>query len=313
MNGFMRGWLLLAAVVTSACMAPLQKLEKPLVEDEKAATVVIYLEQAAVEIDGAVVETGLGGVVGFLIENMAEGKMNSNRRKAFPALHGMLINYDYENRLVDALRKNLPLQLVRADASFKIVRNEQEWHQHLSSVVPANVLVIKTRYGFEQNFEIAYVHAETDLSHHHRVPPDKQAIRQMTIEQQRAAKPTILYRGSYYSQHATRRLFDELVNDEGLSGYETNAAAWAKDRAAPARQAFSIGINEVAQLIEADAQGQLPNPEDPVEMRIMAAHAYVGPIPIWTKVLARNGDRILVNFGHHHFWVDQRQVQRERR
>ena len=312
MSRWQRGCALLALALLSGCVTPPPRLNAPLVEAEKASALVVNLQQTEIALDQVTFDGGSQGAAVDLVGGIVAGKMASNRAKAIVPYRQVLLSHNLENQLIDALRKHLPVAMVRSDAAFKIVRNEAEWRHHLQSVVPANVLLVTVRYGFEQNLEVAYVYADVDFSHYHRIPPDREASRQMSLEARRAAQPTLLHRGSYYSQHVLQPLFDESV--AGLSGFNASADAWSENAAKPARTAFAIGMDEVAQLIATDSQGGLPTPQDPDQLWIKAANARMGLGALWADVLLRRGDRILVKHSqsHQRYWIDPRQVKAER-
>ena len=306
------GFALLVLASLSACLAPPPRLEAPLAEAEKSSAVVVFLPQTEIGLDQVSFDGSTQSLAVDLVGGIVAGKMASNRAKAIIPYRQVLLSHNLENQLIDALREHLPLAMVQADASFKIVRNEAEWRYHLHSVVPANVLLIRARYAFEQNLEVAYVYADVDFSRYHRVPLDSEASRRLGMEATRAAKPLLLHRGSYYSQHVLQPLFDETV--EGLSGFNANAEAWSRDWAEPARRAFASGMREVAELIALDSQGYLPNPTDPEELWIKAADARLGLVALWADVLMRSDDRILVKHSqsHQRYWIDPRQVKSAR-
>ncbi len=309
MTRWRHGCALLMLTLLTGCVTPPPRLNAPLVEAEKASAVVVYLQQTEIALDQLSFDGSSQGAAVHLVGSIVAGKMASNRAKAIVPYRQALLSHNLENQLIDALREHLPVAMVRTDAAFKIVRTEAEWRHHLHSVVPANVLLVTARYGFEQNLEVAYVYADVDFSHYHRVPPDLEASREVSFDARMAAKPTLLHRGSYYSQHVLQPLFDESV--QGLSGFNSSAQAWSANGAEAALGAFAIGMDEVAQLIAADSQGGLPKPADPEKLWIKAADARMGLGALWAEVMLRRGDRILVKHSqsHQRYWIDARQVK----
>jgi hypothetical protein len=303
------GLLLTLAALAGCAATPLKKLEAPLSEAEKAGAVVIFLQQSEVAVDDVDVQNAGGGLIGALIEGAMESTMTRNRQKAIAPLRDALLDYDYERKLIEALQQQMPTSMVTADATFKVVRNEEEWRSHLATVVPATVFLITTRYAFEQDFDIAYVHASADLSRYERVPPDARTRRKMSAEQRKANDPTVLHRGSYYSQHVTRDPLAKLQRINGLKAYQTEALLWANEGAEPVRQAFSAGLTEVATLIQRDGNRALPEPAD-ASLRVYAAHSRVQPMVIKAKVLEQAPERTLFSHGQNIFWVDNRQIKR---
>lgn len=293
--------------------APLKKLDAPMVEAEKADHVVIFLGQTEIAVDDANVSNGGGGLLGALIEMAVESAMTKNRQEAIAPLRDKLLDYQYEDRLIESIQTHLPTSLVKADASIKVVRNDDEWRAHLESVVPANVLLINTRYAFEQNFEIAYVYAAATLQHHARMPPTPKQWKKMSVSERKAAEPKLLHAGSYYSEHVPYSPFVKWKRQKGEAGYERNARAWAENNAEPVRNAFALGLEEIALLIQRDGDGQLPAGDKKNTSKALMAHVWIQPMLLKAMTLEQAGTRTLLQFGQNTHWVDNQQIVKRRK
>lgn len=280
-----------------------------MVEAGKAEHVVIFLTQSDVLVDDADVGNAGGGLLGALIEVAIESAKTKNRQEAIAPLRDALLDYQYEAKLFEAIKTHLPTSMVKADAQFKVVRNNEEWRAHLQSVLPANVFLVSTRYAFEQDFDIAYVSAGVTLQKFSTMPPDEKQLKQMSYKQRKAIEPTLLHEGSYSSQHVTRSLFVNLKKTPGMARYEQNAASWRQNGAEPVRIAFAAALNEIASLIQRDGERSLPPPPKKKGTRAILAHPYIQPHLTNTSRIERSADRSLIVIGQNIHWIDDRQIK----
>ena len=304
-------WLFILLTALYGCAsAPPVKLATPLGETEKAAAVVIFLPQSEVQVDDVDVANAGGGLIGVLIETAIESAKTRNRQEAITPLRDALLDFDYESRLIEAMRQSLPTSLVQADASFKLVRNEDEWLAHLAAVVPANVMRVDARYAFEQEFEVAYVHAIATLTRYTVVPDpssERRGKRRRGKSKDDPNKPLQLHVGSYYSQHVTRQVTERLRGRDGMAPFEIDAQAWAADSADAARRGFAAGLDEVADLIRRDGERSLP-PVSESAAKVLLANSAFQPLLVQAHWLERRNGRSLVEFRNTLFWIDDRQI-----
>lgn len=313
MNNSLRHLLVVVLMSLGACApAPLKKLDAPMAEAEKADHVVIFLAQSEVAVDDVDVNNGAGGLLGALIEVAMESTMTRNRQKAIEPLRNTLLDYEYEAKLIAALQSHLPTSLVKSGAPIKIVRNDQEYRDHIASVVPANVFVVNSRYAFEQNFEIAYVHAVAAMHKHTRVPPTEKDWKNMSVKQRKAIAPALLHTGSYYAEGVTHSPFIKQQKAKGEAGFERNAAAWAVDQAEPVRLVFARALDEVASLIQRDGEGSLPVTPAKKDIRVFVAHSYLQPMLLRGTRIEQADGRSLVVIGQNMHWIDHRQIKQKK-
>ena len=294
----------LTALLTACTPPALVKLQEPLNEADKAEAVVLYLEQTEVAVDDVDVQQAGGGLIGVLIEGAIESTKTRNRQEALAPLRDVLLDYDYEAQLIAALRNSLPTAMVRADAGFEIVRNEQELHDYLGKVVPANVLVVNTRYAFEQEFDVAYVFAAVQLTRYEKVPAPKSRSRRKRKATEED-KPLVLHAGAYSAQFV---LSDPFARRK-MGAFEGHALAWSADQAAPVREAFTAALGEIADLIRRDGNGEIPPPASG-HLRAYLANPYMAPMTVRTEAVEQTSERSLLKFGQHLASVDNRQIRR---
>ncbi len=310
MNMVIRFATLSAFALLAGCMpAPLKKLDAPLADAEKADHVVILLTQSEVSVDDADVGNGGGGLLGALIEVAVESAKTKNRQEAIAPLRNALLDYQYEAKLIEAIKAHLPTSMVTADATFKVVHNTDEWRAHLQSVIPANVFLVSTSYAFEQDFDIAYVGAGVALRKFSTMPPDEKQWKKMTTKQRKAVEAPLLHQGSYTSQHVTRSLFVKVKKTPGMARYEQNAADWSQNGAEPVRIAFSKALDEIASLIQRDGDRSLPPTPPKKGTRAILANPYMQPNLANTSIIERANGRSLVVIGQNIHWIDDRQVK----
>ncbi|MBD8526433.1 hypothetical protein [Pseudomarimonas arenosa] len=301
---------LIATLLTGCVPAPLIKLESSLSEADKAEHVVIFLAQSEVTVDDANTGNMGGGLIGALIQASVESTMTRNRQEALAPMRDQLLDFQFESRLTAAIQANLPTRLVRADAGVKIIRNEDELRQHLADVVPANVLLVTPRYAFEQNFEIAYVHASVGLWRYEQVPPTAAELRKIKKEERKSRLPALLHGGSYMSQQVIAAPFEKYEKQPGESIYERHARLWSANGASAVRKAFSNSLDEVAALIQRDADGGLPAANGAHKVKALLAQPAFGPLQVKVDLLASNEGRSLVQIGQNTHWIDDRQIKR---
>jgi hypothetical protein len=316
MNAYARIIAALTLAALAGCApVPMKKLDAPMADAEKADHVVIFLEQSEIAVDDVDVQNGgtslglIGVLVGSIVESAMESTMTKNRQEAIAPLRDALLDYQYETRLIEAISSHLPTSLVKADAQFKLVRNQDEWRAHLDSVVPANVFLVNTRYAFEQNFDVAYVYAAATLQHFDRVPPSDSEWKKMSQKQRKANAPTLLHAGSYYSQHVTHSPFAKQKKDRKDARYEHNAAQWAVNGAEPVRQAFGQSLEEIAALIQRDGEGRLPPAPKKKDARVFLANFVMQPMLLKSSRVERTADRSLVMLGQNAYWIDNLQIK----
>jgi hypothetical protein len=239
-----------------------------------------------------------------------ESAKTKNRQEAIAPLRDALLDYEYEVKLIEAIKTHLPTSLVKADAAFKIVRNDEEWRAHLQTVVPANVFFVSTRYAFEQEFDIAYVFAGASLQTFKRVPPDEKQRRKMSQNQRKAADPILLHAGVYFSEHLTHSPFEKQKKDKGEARYEHNAAEWRDNGAEPVRLAFTRALDEIASLIQRDGKRSLPPTPKKKDVRVLMAHPAFQPTLIKASRIEQAEGRSLVVIGQNTRWIDDRQIKR---
>jgi hypothetical protein len=300
------GGLVLAML--AGCATPPTKLGAPMQESSKADHVVILLEQSEIRVDDANVDGSAFGVVGLLVEGAVESVKTRNRQEAIAPLRDALLEYRFEEKLVDAIQAELPTSLVKAGAPVKVVRSAGEWRDHVRALqLPANVFLVKTRYGLEQEFEIAYIHAQASLLTVKHKPLTEDEMYGMRTEERKAREPTALHVGSYYSEHVTQPMWGRKPNIGRRPRFEFNAEQWTADDAQPVRDAFARGAVEVAGLIRSDGDGTVQ--ADGPKSKALVAHTFLASIAVKAPVADREGDRLLLADGPNLRWVDQRQIK----
>jgi hypothetical protein len=299
--------VLLLLLAPLAHAAPLPKLRAPLAQDARASTVVLYVQQTEVAVDDPYVGAPGGGLLGALIGSAIESKMARNRQAAVGPVRDAMLDFRFEEQLQAALKRRLSPALVEDDAPFVVVRSEQEWRDHLRRVTPATVLLVTARYAFEQNFEMAYVHAIASLQRADKALPDEAAFEALPNRKKRKLAPTIVHTGSYYSAFVTHSPYRKQARAEGDAGFEHNAKQWAKGGAEPLRASFSAGIEEVAALVEREATAALPRAGGKV--RAMLPHSILAPVSRRLPRLEAGAGRSLLQDKYDLLWVDDRQIK----
>ena len=288
---------------------PLPKLAAPLPESEKASAVVVYLEQTEIAVDGVDVEGGNAGVLGVLVAGIVENSVASHRQRAIAPLRDAMLDFQFEEKLISALHAHLPTSMVQADASIKIVRNDTEWRAYLRKNIPSTIFRVAVRYAFEQNLDIAYLLEQPNLLRFERMPLSPEESKSKSKQERAKALPTVLYAGSFYSEHVTHDPLHRDPQAKGQTPYKFNAASWAEQSAEPLKQALLKSANEVAELVQRDADTGLPPASSGKKVRAYMAHAIA---PAWVNKamqVEQSGDRSLLLIGQNTHWIDNRQIK----
>jgi hypothetical protein len=299
--------VLLLLLAPLAHAAPLPKLRAPLKDEAKASTVVLYVQQTEVAVDDPYVGAPGGGLLGALIGSAIESKMARNRQAAVGPVRDAMLDFGFEQQLQAALQRHLPRSLVADDAQFLVVRSEQEWRDHLRRVTPSNVLLVTARYAFEQNFEMAYVHAIASLQRADKPLPDEATFEALPNRKKRKLAPTLLHTGSYYSAFVTHSPYQKQARADGDAGFEHNAKQWTQDGAEPLRASFAAGIEEVAALVEREAAAGLPKADGKV--RAMIPHSVLPSNSRKLPRLEAGAGRSLLQDKFDLYWVDDRLIK----
>jgi hypothetical protein len=292
----------------AGCAAPLAKLGAPMDEASKADHVVILLEQTEIRVDDADVNGGAFGVIGVLVEAAVESAKTKNRQQAIAPLRDALLEYRFEDKLVQAIQEQLPTSLVKAGAPVKVVRSTDEWRNHVRGLqLPANVFVVTTRYGLEQDFQIAYIHAMASLLAVKHKPLTEAEMHGMRSEERKAREPKALHMGSYYSEHVMQPMWGKKPDTGKQPRYEFNAAQWAVEDARPVRDAFGRGAGEIASLVRLDGDGGVQ--ASGAKSKALVANWMLAPMAVKAPVAERADDRLLLADGMNLRWVDARQIK----
>ncbi|NJR44207.1 hypothetical protein HC761_01835 [bacterium] len=213
------GWVLSSIVLMASvgCVntAPKRLVTPEVVESARADTVLVLLVQREVEIDKPDVNGG-GGLLGAIIEGIAESTMDKNRQKAIQPIRDALIGLDFESRYIEMLKQSLPSKLVREDAKYRIVRDVFELEKALVEVNGRNAVSVYARYAFEANFNYLYFDNVLRFGDIGMVLDGK-------------GKPKVKYKSEEQMQGKITFVFLQLrfFRIEKFGGYEAGAAAWS--------------------------------------------------------------------------------------
>lgn len=308
MPPLLRSLVPVAILLLSACAtAPVPRLAVDAREDEKAVAVVLWIEQSEISVDDVNVNAG-GGLIGALIEAGIESTMARNRQRALGPLRDALVDFDLETTMTEALRAHWPDALVRDDGRLSVVRNREQWLGVLEGMVPARILLLRARYAFLPDFDIAYVAIDADLSHYPRIPPEPAERNRMSSRERKAAEPTPVHRGRYFSSHVRSPLFGPGGREKGTTDFQVNATRWAEDGALALRHALRLGANEVAGLLQRDGRAAVPEVPEPLRNgprrpRAMLVNIHGTTNLPYVDLLERRDDRSLVRFVGDVHWV----------
>jgi hypothetical protein len=302
------GSLLLLAGLP-AVAAPHPKLTKPLDEARKVRHVAVMFEQSEVAVDDVDVNGGAtGGLIGALIEVGMESKMTSNRQQAIAPVRDALLDLGFETAFVDALRRHMPDTAVASDADYAVIRNEVEWRDVLRAHRGSTVMLVNARYAFEQNFDIAYVHAFASIVPSAKTLPDEAAWDKLSNRKRRLYLSDPLHVGSYYASHAEHPLFGKREKKvEGEARFETNASRWSRDGGAPARAAFTAAADELAMLVRRDVARELPAPGP--KSRALLPNRFFAPLARKLARVDQTQGRTLLQDKYDLYWVDATQIK----
>ncbi len=299
---------LLLTLASTACVGPPTRLDQSLAATAKADRVFVLLPQSEIDVDDPFVGDSQTGVIGMVVEGVIATTMARNRQKAIAPLRVMLQDLQFEARVVDSLGARLPTQLVRPGAPVVIVRSEAELREQLRSVLPANVLLMSMRYAFEQNFEIAYVHAHASLSRMNALPMNARERMQLGASERKRRTPVVLHEGAYASQHVTRSPFEDLDTLPDEAGYQRAARTWIESDREFLGRVCSDGIDEVVGLIARDAESSLRSLAGD-KVRAHLAHPELRPFTFTVSRVESARGRSLLHHSQVIAWVDDRQVR----
>lgn len=231
--------VVLAAALLSACAMPKRLSPLTLAEDARSREVLVGIQQQEITVDKPDVNAG-GGLIGALVEGIAESTMDKNRQEALGPVRDALADYDFDVRFTSAIEGALPAAYFAPAPEITLIRNTDEW---LEAHVERNGRTfgsVNVTYAFTSDFEMLYLSAVVRvgdiglLRDKNGKPKEK-----YTTDEARAGK----LQGMTY--HAIFPLDD-------ADGFKENASRWGADGGRLAREAMDSGIAEIADLVRRD-------------------------------------------------------------
>jgi len=290
--------LLGMTALLSACASVSQRLPTPIVSDESRASVVLLaLNQQELEVDKPDVGNGGGGLIGALIEVAAESYMDKNRQKAIAPIRDALVDFRAEPLLVEAVRSNLPVNLVRPDAEIRILRSAKALEDARVSLEGSNTLLLYYRYAFDAEFRAIYVRMDAHFGDVGLVRDSKgRAKAKYKSTKQKTGKIVEMV---YQSQFP--------LSDPSNS-YTPNIARWMKDGGKPISDALSAAIIEANALAGRDLRSPLAFDSNGGKASYIR-YGYPTAMKLKAVRIETSGERVLFSSGTLLAWTARHGVQ----
>jgi hypothetical protein len=284
-----RGVVLLSFLVSiSACVstAPTRLAVPTVVESARAETVLVFLPQREVQVDKPDVNAG-GGLLGAIIEGIAESTMDKNRQAALSPIRDVVVSFDFEKQYLEMIKSSLPTSIVREDAKLLIVRDVKEFEDQLAALENKNAISISPRYAFDQNFNLLYVDSVVRFGDIGLLRNGKgKVVPKYKSEKEMAGKVTYV-------------IYSAMFPLEDAQSYDKSAAVWSANNGALLIKQLNVALNETQDLLRRD----LATPIVANDKLPTASVKFPGAI--WLKsyqMESRNG-RSLYALGARRFWT----------
>jgi len=290
--------LLTLLALLAGCATPLRLPVPPITEATRASSVLVAINQQEIQVDKPDINAG-GGLIGALIEGVAESTMDKNRQIAIAPVRDALVDYNFDERFKQALAAKMPSALVRPDARYQVTRNQRDYEDALVNFAGANGIDMSVRYAFESNFRALYVDVLVRFGDvgHVRDKAGNVRPKYTTKAQSRNKVTQAQYRA-------------EFPLSDSSGSYTPNVARWMVDRGAPMRAALEQGIAEVTALIERDLGS--PVVYDPkTKKRWLRFFVLGGPFPVKFVPLEASNGRALFVDGPLLLWTSTAEVKAE--
>lgn len=237
--------IVLAAMLLSACATPKRPATLTLPQDIRANELLIAIPQQEITVDKPDVNAG-GGLLGAIVEGIAESTMDKNRQEALAPLRDALADYDFDGKFQSAVTGALPAAYFSSAPQTTLVRNTDDW---LEAHVERNGRTfgsVNVAYAFAPNFQMLYIRTyvrvgDIGLVRDRNGKPKEK----YTSDEARAGK---LQGMTYYAMFPL----------DNPGGFKENAPRWAADGGRLAREALDAGIAEIADLVRRDFPSPLP-------------------------------------------------------
>jgi len=264
-----------------------KRLSTPeVVATSRADTVLVLLVQREVEIDKPDVNGG-GGLIGAIIEGIAESTMDKNRQKAIAPIRDALVGLDFENRYIEMLKQTLPSSLVREDANYRVLRDQFAFENALVELKGRNGVAIDARYAFDANFNNLYFLNYLRFGDIGMVLDAK-------------GKPKPKYKSDLQMQgKVTFVAYNSFFPIAKFGGYEAGAAVWSARAGAPMKDAFAQALKEIGGLIKRDFAIPIAIPADAQKQKV----TFPGGGSLEGSVMETDGNRSLVAIVYQRIWT----------
>jgi len=264
-----------------------KRLSTPeVVATSRADTVLVLLVQREVEIDKPDVNGG-GGLIGAIIEGIAESTMDKNRQKAIAPIRDALVGLDFENRYIEMLKQTLPSSLVREDANYRVLRDQFAFENALVELKGRNGVAIDARYAFDANFNNLYFLNYLRFGDIGMVLDAK-------------GKPKPKYKSDAQMQgKVTFVAYNSFFPIAKFGGYEAGAAVWSARAGAPMKDAFAQALKEIGGLIKRDFAIPIAIPADAQKQKV----TFPGGGSLEGSVMETDGNRSLVAIVYQRIWT----------
>lgn len=150
------------SVLCASALAKDDPLPLPLAEQ---LPVEVQITQHEMAVDVPDYATGMGlqfGLVGALMGAMAENSQSKKGEIAVLPVRNMLVNYDFQQRLVDALQAGLPGSGIATQPVVTVANLPWEARGDLQNM-PPRALVIRPRYALDETMSALYVKLQVTL------------------------------------------------------------------------------------------------------------------------------------------------------
>jgi hypothetical protein len=235
----------LVAALLSACATPKRPATLTLPEDNRANELLIAIPQQEITVDKPDVNAG-GGLLGALVEGIAESTMDKNRQEALAPLRDALADYDFDAKFQSAITGALPAAYFVDAPQTTLIRNTDDWLQAHVERNGRTFGSVNVAYAFAPNFQMLYIRAYLDVGDIGLVlDRNGKPKAKYTSDEARAGK---LQGMTYYAMFPL----------ENPGSFKENVPRWVADGGRLAREALDAGIAEIADLVRRDFASPLP-------------------------------------------------------
>jgi hypothetical protein len=279
-----------SSLVLVGCISAPLRLQTPTLDQRAQAMQLLQqVEQQEILVDKPDVNGG-GGILGAIIEGVAESNMDKNRQAALVPIRNALVDFNFEQKFFTAARAAFDERLLSPEAKITTARNIADVQDFLVTRNDGSTVSVNLNYHFQQDFRALSVTTIVRLGDLGLRKNSRGKLEEKYYsDKQRAGKMTYVV----YTSNWTL--------EKSSGSYTPNIERWMANNGEKIKVSLDRSILEITDLIQRD----LPNPiaHNPKAKQRKVENF----LPIFQssgELVERKGDRALIIAGPFLTWVD---------